>query len=125
MTSLYPRCAHVWNVDMTNQITVWPSAFISPRVARIYFLLLNKQFLCIVDAELKEIVSIAVGVLGYDSIKLEQEMILPSFLEGHDVFVSRPTSNGKRLCYAAVPDAFNSRVIYPRSVTVGLSVETG
>ena len=31
VTSLYPRCADVRNVDMTNQITVWFSAYILPR----------------------------------------------------------------------------------------------
>ena len=59
------------------------------------------------DAELKEIVSAAVGALGYDSIKPEQEIALLSFLRGHDVFVSLPTGYGKSLCYAALPAAFD------------------
>ena len=59
------------------------------------------------DDELKEVVSAAVGALGYDSIKPEQEIALLSFLRGHDVFVSLPTGYGKSLCYAALPAAFD------------------
>ena len=59
------------------------------------------------DDELKEVVSAAVGALGYDCIKPEQEIALLSFLRGHDVFVSLPTGYGKSLCYAALPAAFD------------------
>ena len=59
------------------------------------------------DFQLREIISAAVGALGYDSIKPEQELALLSFLQGHDVFVSLLTGYGKSLCYAALPDAFD------------------
>ena len=65
------------------------------------------NFSALMDVELKGIVSSAVGALGYDSIKPEQEIALLSFLRGHDVFVSLPTGYGKSLCYAALPAAFD------------------
>ena len=58
--------------------------------------------------ELKAIVSTAIGRLGYDMLKPEQEAALLSFLGGHDVFVSLPTGYGKSLCYAALLATFDS-----------------
>ena len=59
------------------------------------------------DAELKVIVSTAVGALGYDSMKPELELALISFLRGHHVFVSLPTGYEKSLRNAALPAAFD------------------
>ena len=58
--------------------------------------------------ELRAIVSTAIGRLGYDMLKPEQEAALLSFLGGRDVFVSLPTGYGKSLCYATLPAAFDS-----------------
>ena len=46
-----------------------------------------------------------IGRLGYDMLKPEQEAAPLSFL---GVFVLLPTGYGKRLCYAALPAAFDS-----------------
>ena len=58
--------------------------------------------------ELRAIVSTAIGRLGYDMLKPEQEAALLLFLGGRDVFVSLPTGYSKSLCYAALPAAFDS-----------------
>ena len=92
------RCA---DVDMTNQITVWFSAYILPHARVIVFFYLRS----IMDSRLKGIVSAAVCSLGYDSLRSGQE--IASFLCQRDVFVSLPTRYGKSLCYAALPGAFD------------------
>ena len=83
---------------MTNQITVWSSALISPRVSHIF---LQTKILCHGFQVERDCFG-----LGYNSIKPEQELALLSFMRGHDVFVSLPTSYGKSLCCAALPGAF-------------------
>ena len=43
--------------------------------------------------------------LGYQSVSPEQQLVIESFLNGEDVFVSIPTSywEGKSLCYWVLP----------------------
>ena len=53
-----------------------------------------------------EITKSAAVSLGYNSLKPEQLLVISSFLEGNDVFVSLPTGYDKSLCYAALPPAF-------------------
>ena len=57
---------------------------------------------------LVEVARSAAASLDYGSLKPEQELAIPSFLEGNDVFVSLPMGYGKSLCYAALPCAFDN-----------------
>ena len=80
---------------MTNQITVWFSAYILRRKhnvrANFVFASAIYSAVMIMESELNSVVSAAVQSLGYDVVKPEQEIALLSFLRGQDVFVSLTT----------------------------------
>ena len=57
-----------------------------------YFLFFERA---VVNAELKEIVSAAVGANGCDFTKPEQKIAIESFLRDHAAFVSLPAGYGK------------------------------
>ena len=91
VTSLYLRCPDVWNVDMTYQITVWSSTLISPRTCT-YF---ATNFLCHHGFQVKGDCLCRRWRTWLRFHKPEQERALLSFLRGHDVFISLPTSYGR------------------------------
>ena len=51
------------------------------------------------DVDIICLAGIAAQELGYDSVTLEQRLVIESFVKGQDVFVSYPTGSGKSLCY--------------------------
>lgn len=52
-------------------------------------------------------IAYAVQKLGYDRATPAQSIAIHQFLLGQDVFVSLPTGEGKSLCYASLPSAFD------------------
>ena len=57
---------------------------------------------------MKAIILEEVRVLGYDSLKSEQETAIRAFISGRDVFVCLPTGFGKSLCYLCLPRVYDS-----------------
>ena len=47
-------------------------------------------------------------LLGYTTLKEEQERVIIAFVNGHDVFVCLPTGFGKSLCYFCLPSIFDA-----------------
>ena len=54
--------------------------------------------------ELDGVISLASERLGYPDLRPEQRSAIHSFMEGNDVFIALPTSSGKSLCYAVLPN---------------------
>ena len=82
VTSLYPRCPDVRNVDVTNQIAVWFCVLISLHATHV----LNSSLF------LGRRVSAATKAFDYDSLWPDQEFFPFFCTGGHDVFVSLPTT---------------------------------
>jgi ATP-dependent DNA helicase RecQ len=49
----------------------------------------------------------AANIIGYTSIREEQEEAVVEFVRGKDVFISLPTGSGKSLCYILLPLVFD------------------
>ena len=71
-----------------------------------------------------EIARSAAASLGYSSLKSEQLLVILSFLEGNDVFVSLLTGYGMSLCYAALSPAFEPSLGLFHTITRRCSVCT-
>ena len=54
-----------------------------------------------------EAVKSSFGIFGIDKPTTDQEAAVKAFLEGQDVMVVLPTGEGKSLCFAALPLAFD------------------
>ena len=57
--------------------------------------------------DLRQAVLDSASFLGYSSMKEKQIEAICAFVEGHDTFVSLPTSYGKSLVYAVLPLVFD------------------
>lgn len=60
-------------------------------------------------------------LLGYCSLKKEQEDVILNFITGNDVFAVLPTELGKSLCYACLPGIFDKLYGSTDSVVIVLS----
>uniref|UniRef100_A0A1X7U5W1 DNA 3'-5' helicase n=1 Tax=Amphimedon queenslandica TaxID=400682 RepID=A0A1X7U5W1_AMPQE len=64
------------------------------------------------------------GILGYISLKSEQQYIITEFLKGKDVFAVLPTGYGKTACSTCLPSAFDKyeeRTVENKAIIVVVS----
>jgi hypothetical protein len=55
----------------------------------------------------KKAFDFALGKLGYEKLRLEQDKFLWTFVSGRDVFAALPTGYAKSLCFALLPVVFD------------------
>ena len=59
------------------------------------------------SASVDEALAFALGKLGYEELRPEQDKVLRAFVSGRDVFAALPTGYGKSLCFALLPCVFD------------------
>ena len=59
------------------------------------------------SGSVKDAFDFALGKLGYEKLRPEQDKVLRAFVSGRDVFAALPTGYGKSLCFALLPVVFD------------------
>ncbi len=67
---------------------------------------------------IKEAVTAAGRMLGYDNIRPHQLQVIEAFVKGQDVFGILPTGYGKSFCYASLPAIFDQLLGKPGTTIV-------
>ena len=69
------------------------------------------------DSQLETSATHAAQNLGYDSLKDLQMKVVITFIKGNDVFGVLTTGYGKSLCYACLPEMFDS-ILQPEEPSI-------